>query len=507
MTESPSEKPLRVLFLSSEAVPFAKTGGLADVAGALPDALKRQGVDVAVGMPFYRVAKEGGFSIRSTVSGLEVPLGSHVLKGRVIETGTKGGVPVYLFEREDLFDRPNLYATSEGDYYDNLERFAYFSRAALLFAEHLGTSPDVIHCHDWQTGLVPAYLKTLYRGDPFFEKTATLFTVHNIGYQGIFPEDKLAVCGLPAEAFHPEGVEYWGRISLLKAGMVYADAITTVSPSYAREIQTPEFGLGMEGVLQKRSADLYGVLNGADYAVWSPEKDPHIPHPYDPGHLAEKARNKEALLDELGLKEDLKDHPLFGMISRLSAQKGCDLLVEVMEEMVALGAGVVILGAGEEKYQTLLEKAARTNSDAVSLHIGFDESLAHRMMAGVDMLLIPSLYEPCGLTQMYALKYGTVPVVRATGGLEDTIIPFDPETREGNGFKFGPYTPEALMEAVEEAVRLYREPTTWQALMTNAMKADFSWDRSAQRYVELYHAVKEAFRTQNHGGDRRFPHQ
>lgn len=489
MTEGRSEKSLSVLFLSPEAAPFAKTGGLADVAGSLPDALKRQGVDVRVGMPFYRVAREGGFLTRPLFSGLEVPLGRALLKGNGVETSTKEGVPVYLFEREDLFDRPNLYATSEGDYYDNLERFAYFSRAALLFAKRMGSPIDVIHCHDWQTGLVPAYLKTLYQDDPFFAKTATLFTIHNIGYQGLFPEDKLAVCGLTSESFQLEGVEYWGRISLLKAGMVYADALTTVSPSYAKEIQTPEFGLGMEGVLKKRSAELHGILNGADYAVWSPENDGHIPYPYDHQTLGEKARNKEALLDELGLKEDFKDRPLFGMISRLSAQKGSDLLVQVMEDMVGLGAGVVILGAGEETYQTLLEKAARRNPDAVSLRIGFDESLAHRMMAGVDMLLIPSLYEPCGLTQMYALRYGTVPVVRATGGLDDTIVPFDPETKQGNGFKFGPYTPEALMEAVREAVRLYHEPAPWKVLMTNAMKEDFSWDRSAQRYVELYQSI------------------
>jgi starch synthase len=489
MIRSRSEKSLRVLFLAPEAAPFAKTGGLADVAGSLPDALKRQGVDVGIGLPFYRVAREGGFSTRPLFSGLEVPLGSAVLKGRVIETGTKEGVPVYLFEREDLFDRPNLYATSEGDYYDNLERFAYFSRCALLFAKLTGSPIDVIHCHDWQTGLVPAYLKTLYHDDPFFAKTATVFTIHNIGYQGLFPEDKLPVCGLPPEAFQLKGVEYWGRISLLKAGMVYADALTTVSPAYAKEIQTAEFGLGMEGVLQKRSADLYGILNGADYAVWSPENDPDIPYPYDLGRIGEKARNKEALLDELGLAEDLKDRPLFGVVSRLSAQKGCDLLAQVMEEMIGLGAGAVILGAGEEKYQTLLEKAARRRPDTVALRIGFDESLAHRIMAGVDMLLIPSLYEPCGLTQMYALRYGTVPVVRATGGLDDTIVPFDPETEQGNGFKFGPYNPEALMGAVKKAARLYREPVKWKALMTNAMKEDFSWDRSAQRYVELYRTI------------------
>ena len=484
-----SEKPLRVLFLSPEAAPFAKTGGLADVAGALPEALRRQGVDVRMGMPFYRVAREGGFSPRSLVSGLETPLGKTVLKGNVLETETKEGVPVYLFEREDLFDRPNLYATPEGDYYDNLERFAYFSRAALLLAERVGFPSDVIHCHDWQTGLVPAYLETIYRDDPFFAETATVFTVHNIGYQGLFPRDKLALSGLPPEAFQLEGVEYWGQISLLKAGMVYADALTTVSPSYAKEIQAPQFGLGMEGILQKRSADLYGILNGADYSVWSPDKDPHIPYPYDPGRLEEKAGNKEALLDELGLEESLKDRPLFGMISRLSAQKGCDLLVEVMEEMIDLWAGVVVLGAGEEKYQTLLEKAARKRPGRAALSIGFDESLAHRIMAGVDMLLIPSLYEPCGLTQMYALRYGTVPVVRATGGLDDTIVPFDPETGRGNGFKFGPYTREALMDAVKEAVGLYKEPAAWKVLTANGMKEDFSWDRSAQSYIDLYESL------------------
>jgi starch synthase len=489
MKKGPRENSPAVLFLSSEAAPFAKTGGLADVAGSLPGALKRQGVDVRLGLPLYRITKEGGFSTRPLFSGLEVPLGSSVLKGRVTETSTREGVPVYLFEREDLFDRPNLYATAEGDYYDNLERFAYFCRAALLLAKAIEFQADVIHCHDWQTGLVPAYLKTLYRKDPFFTRTATLFTVHNIGYQGLFPEEKLATCGLPPEAFQVEGVEYWGRISLLKAGMVYADAVTTVSPTYAREIQIPEFGLGMEGVLKRRSADVYGILNGVDYAVWSPEKDPHIPYPYDLYTLEEKARNKEALLDELGLSEELKDRPLFGMISRLSSQKGCDLLVEVLEEMVGLGGGVAILGAGEEAYQTLLEKTSAGRPGAVGLRIGFDESLAHRIMAGADLLLIPSRYEPCGLTQMYALRYGTVPVVRATGGLDDTIVPFAPETKEGTGFKFGPYTPEALLGAVKEALRLYRDQATWRVLMTNGMKEDFSWDRSARRYVELYQRV------------------
>ena len=483
------EKPLRILFLSSEVTPFAKTGGLADVAGSLPDALKRQGAEVSIGLPFYRVTREGAFSVQQLLSGLQVPLGSATLTGNVLQTQTRAGVPVYLFEREDLFDRPNLYATSEGDYYDNLERFVYFSRGALNFLKHLGSPVDVIHCHDWQTGLVPAYLKTIYRGDPFFASTATLFTIHNIGYQGLFPQEKLAVCGLPAQAYQMEGLEYWGQVSLLKAGIVYADALTTVSPSYALEIQNPEFGLGMEGILQKRAKDLYGILNGVDYDLWSPDSDPEIPYPYDIHRMGEKARNKGALLHEVGLRESLQDRPLFGMISRLSAQKGCDLLVQVMDEMVGLGAGLVILGSGEEKYQTLLEKGTRKHPGAVSLRIGFDESLAHRIMAGADLLLIPSLYEPCGLTQMYALKYGTVPLVRATGGLHDTIVPFDPEAKKGNGFKFGPYQAEALMGTVKEAVRLYKDSATWQTLTRNGMGEDFSWDRSARRYLELYQAI------------------
>jgi starch synthase len=482
-------EPLRVLFLSSEVRPFAKTGGLADVAGSLPGALKGRGVEVSIGLPFYRVTKEGGFSPRPLISGLEVPLGSMTLTGNVLKAQTREGVPVFFFEREDLFDRPNLYGTSGGDYYDNFERFAYFCRAALLFVRELESPVDVIHCHDWQTGLIPVYLKTLYRADSFFASTATLFTIHNIGYQGLFPKEKIEVGGLPPQVFQMKGLEYWGRISLLKAGIAYADALTTVSPTYAGEIQTPEFGLGMEGILQERSRDLHGILNGADYAVWNPGRDPHIPYPYDISRISEKGRNKEALLDELGLKESLKERPLLGMISRLSSQKGSDLLAQVMDDMVRLGAGVVILGSGEEEYQRLLEKAAGRHPGEVSLNIGFDESLAHRIMAGADMLLIPSLYEPCGLTQMYALKYGTVPVVRATGGLEDTIVSFDPETGEGNGFKFGPYSPAAFMGAVKQAVEAYHDSSKWNALMMKGMKEDFSWDRSAQRYLELYRSI------------------
>jgi len=482
-------RSVHVLFLASEVTPFAKTGGLADVAGSLPGALKRLGADVSVGLPLYRAVKGGPFDRQTVFKGLEVPLAGQTLLGTVQAAETEEGVPVYFFEREDLFDRPNLYRTGEGDYYDNLERFAFFSRAALLFAKASGMPFAVIHCHDWQTGLVPAYRNTLFRKDPFFAATATLFTIHNIGYQGIFPREKLSVCGLPPETFHLEGMEYWGSISLLKAGMVYSDAMTTVSPTYSVEIQTPEFGMGMEGILQKRSDVLHGILNGADYSVWNPETDRHIASPYDLEHVSEKKAGKAALLEEAGLDPALLERPVLGMISRLSHQKGCDLLIPILGELARMRVGLVVLGEGDGHYEIALREAAEKYAGGVSVNIGFDEPLAHRIMAGADIFLVPSRYEPCGLTQMYALKYGTVPVVRATGGLEDTIEEFDPPSGSGNGFKFGPYEPGAFLDAVRRATDLWSDRETWEALMRNGMRADFSWDRSAERYLDLYQSL------------------
>ena len=480
---------MKILFLSPEVVPFAKTGGLADVAGSLPGALKKLGVDVRVGVPYYRVVKEGPFSTRRVVKGLEVPLGEEKLTASVLETHTEDGIPVYLFEREDLFDRPNLYGTPAGDYYDNLERFAFFSQAALLLAKEIGFDFDVVHCHDWQSGLVPAYIKKLFKKDAFFKQTASLFTIHNIGYQGLYPKQKLATCGVSLEEFHAGGLEYWGKISLLKAGVVYSDAITTVSPKYSQEIQTPEFGMGMEGVLKTRSKDLYGILNGADYSVWDPAHDCHLKAHYSPEKVAGKGHCKEALLREMGLDSSLQNKPLLGMVSRLDAQKGLDLLVDILDDLLALGVGLVVLGSGEERIQQAIQKAAERYPGKVGLFIGFNEPLAHRIMAGADMFLIPSRYEPCGLTQMYALKYGTVPVVRATGGLDDTIVPFDTKTKKGNGFKFGPYKAKPFLAAIQRALRVFKYLNSWNMVMANGMKEDFSWDRSARKYVELYQSI------------------
>jgi starch synthase len=493
--------PMMVWFLSPEVEPFAKTGGLADVAGSLPRALHRLGVDVKVGLPYYRVIKDKNMPATQALAGLEIPLGDLVLPCKVLETRTKEGIPVYFFEREDLFDRPQLYGNAGGDYYDNLERFSFFCRAAVLFAKRIGFPFDVVHCHDWQTGLVPAYIKSIYRNDPFFSNAASVFTIHNIGYQGLFPRTKLDVCGIPPWEFQLDGIEYWGNISLLKAGLIYSDTLTTVSPRHSEEIQTPEFGRGMEGVLKKRARDLHGILNGADYSVWDPAKDPHIVAPYKPGAMEGKNKNKLALVEEMGLNPLLKAQPVLGMISRLSSQKGCDLLVEILEKLVKLDVGLVILGSGEEKYESIVVHLARRHKDRVAVRIGFDDPLAHRIIAGADILLVPSLYEPCGLTQMYALRYGTVPVVRATGGLDDTIVEFDPEENKGNGFKFGPFEANSFLTAIRRATDAFKDRDTWQRLIQNGMKEDFSWDRSARRYLEIYESMVRKKR----GGESREP--
>jgi starch synthase len=476
-------------FLSPEVEPYAKTGGLADVAGSLPRALHTFGVDVRVGLPYYRAVKDGNISTTQVLAGLEVPLGDLVLPCKVLEAQTNEGIRVYFFEREDLFDRPHLYGNAEGDYYDNLERFSFFCRGAILFAKRIGFAFDVVHCHDWQTGLVPAYIKSIYKNDPFFSDTASVFTIHNIGYQGLFPGAKLNTCGIPLSEFHPGGIEYWGNISLLKGGLIYSDAITTVSPTHSAEIQTPEFGRGMDGILRKRAQDLRGILNGADYSVWDPGKDPYIVSDYRPESMGGKKKNKVALIEEMGLNPLFKVQPVLGMISRLSSQKGCDLLVEIVEELVKLDVGLVMLGSGEELYESMLVDLAQRHQGRVAVRIGFDEPLAHRIIAGSDILLVPSLYEPCGLTQMYALRYGTVPVVRATGGLDDTIIGFDPVEKKGNGFKFGPYEAKSFLTAIRRAIEVFRDGETWERLVQNGMKEDFSWDRSARAYLELYESV------------------
>ena len=484
------EKNLRILFISPEAVPFAKTGGLADVSGSLPAALKKLGMDIRMALPFYGIVKNGNFHIQPLIDDLEIPLGAGKLISRVMETKSEEEVPVYLIEREDLYDRPNLYGSAGGDYYDNLERFTYFSYGALRIAETLDFKPDIIHCHDWQTGLIPALLKGPFRSSSSFTDTSTVFTIHNIGYQGLFSADRLPTTGLPPEEFfHIEGIEYWGNISLLKAGIVYADAVTTVSEKYAEEIQTPEFGMGMEGILSKRRISLFGILNGIDYRLWDPASDPHISMNYDSKKMEGKQSCKENLFQEMSLDPAFMKRPLLGVVSRLDAQKGLDLLMSIMEDILRLEVNLIVLGSGDKGIQQEILNMKKRAPGRIGLYIGFNEPLAHRIIAGADIFLIPSRYEPCGLTQMYALKYGTVPVVRATGGLEDTITAFSPDRGEGNGFKFDIYEPTALLGAIRQAVETFQNPKSWNQIMANGMKADFSWNRSAGRYMELYRSI------------------
>jgi len=479
---------MRILCVASEMVPLAKTGGLGDVTGALPPALARAGARVVTYLPCYRTAMSGVESPRTVLSGLKVPLGDAEIRVNLLEGWADRGTPVYLVEREDLFDRPNLYGAGGEDYYDNLERFTVFCHAVLMGAAALDQRPDIVHCHDWQTGLIPALLKGPYAGLP--GRAAVVFTIHNLGYQGLFPLQKFPLTGLdPGEFLHPEGLEFWGNISLLKSGILYADAVTTVSPTYAREIRTREYGMGMEGVLNKRARSLHGILNGGDYERWNPANDPHLPARYDLENSAGKSLCKESLLAEMGLSRSLRERPLLGVVSRLDTQKGLDLVLEALPGIMEMDVGLALLGSGDRAVEDNLREMQARYAGKMAVKLGFDDALAHRIMAGADILGVPSRYEPCGLTQIYALKYGTVPLVRATGGLEDTIQDYEPATGRGNGFKFKEAAPGALLEALQRAVDLYGEPPGWERIRRAGMEADYSWDRSAGKYIEIFEHV------------------
>lgn len=476
-------KKLNIVQVSPEAAPFAKTGGLADVVGALPLAEAELGHQVMVVMPLHRQVRKGRRKLTDLNLELSINLGPTRLKA-VVYQGTLGRkVPTYFIGIDDYFDRAELYGTPQGDYPDNAERFSFFCWATLELLSSLKMTPDVIHCHDWQSGLVPVYQKLYFR---HLSSVATLLTVHNLAYQGVFPAEKLPATGLPWDLFHPGGVEFYGKISFLKAGLIFADLVNTVSEGYSREIQTAEYGCGLEGVLAERRDRLFGILNGVDYKDWNPATDKFLAANYTPENLAGKARCKQDLLKEFGLT-GLEKKPLLGMISRLAEQKGFDLLEEAAPELLSLDLGLVILGTGDEKYQNLLKELAKAYPGKLGVKIAFDNKLAHKIEAGADIFLMPSRYEPCGLNQIYSLRYGTIPLVRATGGLDDSIEEFDPATGQGTGLKFANYDARELLQKVKEALEVYlSKPAAWKRLMTNAMACDFSWERSAQRYVELY---------------------
>ena len=479
-------KPLKILLATPEAVPFAKTGGLADVAGALPKSLRARGCELMLVMPYYRMVKNSGLPHQYLGEEIEVSLGDEKLRADIYLGHLNQDIPVYFIGREEFFDRESLYSTPKGDYFDNAERFIFFSKAVLNLCQRIGFSPDIIHHHEWQTGLIAAYLKSTFRNDPFYSRTAAVFTIHNIAYQGLFKKEKFPLTGLPTEMYSPEGIEFWERINFMKAGIVYADAINTVSKKYSEEIQTPEYGYGLEGILRKKKGSLYGILNGVDYEDWNPSHDPHLVARYDLKDISGKKECKKDLLEEFHLPPSLENVPLLGMISRLADQKGFDLLAEILEPLFALDIGFVLLGTGEQKYHDLFAQVAQKYPQKAGIRIAYDDRLAHKIEGGADFFLMPSKYEPCGLNQIYSLKYGTIPVVRATGGLDDTILHYDPATKKGNGFKFNRYDSKEFLNTLKEAIRFYFQPEHWRQLLQNAMSADFSWERSAEAYLQLY---------------------
>lgn len=479
-------KVLNIVIVASEVAPFAKTGGLADVVGSLPKAIASLGHHVSVIMPRYATVEDAVRSLEKVHDGLEVPIGPNAERGVIWSAKLAPKIPVYFVDHRGFFGREALYTTPSGDYPDNAQRFTFFAKFALEACRALHLQPDLLHCHDWQTALIPAYLKTTLQHDPTFARVGSLLTIHNIAYQGLFPAAVLEVLGLPPETYALDGIEFYGRVNFLKAGIVYADLINTVSRRYSQEIQTPDFGAGLDGILRHRAADVHGIQNGVDYDEWNPATDRLIAARYDSVDLSGKQTCKRDLLQAFQLPLKLMQAPLVGMISRLVDQKGLDLVGSVIHRMLALDLGLIVLGTGEAQYETLLRQVAQRYPAKVGVRIGFDNTLAHQIEAGSDIFLMPSRFEPSGLNQIYSLKYGTIPVVRATGGLDDTIAPYDPLLDRGNGFKFEPYDAEALLATLQEALTLYRHGTAWERLMRRAMQTDFSWTKSAQEYVDLY---------------------
>jgi starch synthase len=484
-------KPLNILFVSSEVEPFAKTGGLADVSGTLPQVIKDQGHEIRIIMPRYGSISERKFKLHDVIrlKDIEVPIGKEKKIANVNSSfiaNVKSKVQVYFLANKELYERPGIYTSpdSKKDYVDNDVRFIFFCRGVLETLKRLGWQPDIIHCNDWQTGLIPAYIKTMYNHDPFFKNIKTVFTIHNLAYQGTFPAAAFDKTGLPEAEFGKEGVEFFGKLNFMKAGLVYSDVITTVSEKYAEEIcSTEEFGCGLEGVLQKRKSQLHGIINGIDYNIWNPETDELIIKRYDMRTLEGKQDNKKELLAKFGLAYKV-NVPLVGIISRLVDQKGLDLIKEIADDFMKLDVQFVMLAAGEKRYQDYFESLHKKYAAKMGLFIGYNDELAHLIEAGCDMYLMPSRYEPCGLNQLYSLKYGTVPIVRATGGLDDTI--HDVESGNGNGFKFKKYDSKELFKTIQRALKMYHDTAAWKKIMKNGMQQDFSWESSAKKYTNLY---------------------
>jgi starch synthase len=456
---------MKIVICASEVVPFAKTGGLADVAGALPLALEEQGQDVIIVMPRYKAIQEAKFKINR-------------LKSDISYSTTGKNIKVYFIENEKYFNRDNLYTDKNGDYPDNLDRFAYYCRRTLELLKEINFNADIIHVHDWQASLIPVYLKTTYADNPFYKSTKTVLTIHNIGYQGLFPREEFPKLGLDWSLFDIEKLEFFGKVNLLKAGIVFSDVINTVSPTYSREIQTKEFGFGLEGILAKRKKSLFGILNGLDYSIWNPKTDKFIAANFSAADLNGKSKDKEDLqrICNLPAKSNI---PLFGIVSRLAEQKGFDILAQAIDVICNLNLELVILGTGDLKYHVLLTDIVKKYPKVISLHLKFDDILAHKIYAGSDIFIMTSKYEPCGLGQLISFKYGTIPLVFKTGGLADTVT-------KDNGFVFQQYKKEELIRSIKDALQAFKDRKRWGKLIQNAMECNFSWDESARGYIQLY---------------------
>jgi len=481
------DRPLKILLVASEVVPFAKTGGLADVAGSLPKALAtvgndNLGNDVRVALPHYK-------GIEGAVYRTDFPVlfnsraETAIIREASIEAQYQGEhrvIPVYLIDNHHYFYRDGMYM-----FPDEAERFTFFCRAVLEMLPRLNWQPDLIHCNDWQTGPIPFFLRVRYDREPFYNKIATVFTIHNLQYQGNFPRETLHLLGVGDEFFTPDLLEFYGTVSYMKMGILYADIINTVSRTYAAEIQRPEMGERLDGLLRKRSHDLYGIVNGINYHEFNPKTDHRIHRNYDRESVENKKENKYALQKEMHLP--VRDVPVLGLISRLVDQKGLDLIARIGDRLLAEDVQFVVLGSGDRHYEDMFRRLRERHPDKVGLYIGFNSILAQRIYAGADMFLMPSRFEPCGLGQLIAMRYGTIPIVRATGGLADTVHDFNPATGSGNGFVFSEYAESALWHAIERAVKLYREqPGQWMRLVRGAMELDFSWARSGVEYLQLY---------------------
>ena len=474
---------MRITFAASEGVPYSKTGGLADVVGALPKAVSGLGHEVTVFLPRYKQTRLRQEHV--VIPNLTIPMQDHLLFCQIVDGGKHDGVQFYFVDHPEFTFRDGLYGDSRGDYPDNAERFTLFCRAVIESSKRLG-APDIFHVHDWQTALIPVLLRTQHALDTDFAGTGTVLTIHNIGYQGVFPNTVMPKLLLPWSLFTMDRLEFYDKVNFLKGGIVYSDYVTTVSRTYAREIRTREYGFGLADTIYQKRDRVIGIVNGVDYGEWNPETDRYIPATFSSSDLSGKAECKKALLEEYGIPNDKSDWPVVGVISRFASQKGFDLMEAALPQLLAERMVLVVLGTGDAHYESMFRMLHRRFPDRLSIKIAYDNRLAHMVEAGSDIFLMPSHYEPCGLTQIYSMRYGTVPVVRATGGLEDTVEQWNPKTRRGTGFKFAGYTASELRNAMRQALGTFSKTEDWKQLMLNGMRENFSWEEPAREYVAVY---------------------